>query len=1174
MFQRSIYKLYTSGETIWFLHGKKDEQMRLFTILGCIMLSLFCADEAYANLKLPYPGGDSWTLTRGYNTETHKNYGLGADDRYALDFVESGCQSLGKSIVAMATGTVSTAEYSAGWGNFVIVDEQNGCKIRYAHLSTITVGRDDEVFQGQELGIVGNTGNVSGVACPSAPGMHVHVARYCDNVGVPFEPVSGYASLIVGEKYTSDNNGNPTPTPTTHDLCNSTLRNTCSPTYEVSCNKILGTPTASDPSGSTPTFAAGEDIIVNAKFTNVYGNSVRLLTYVTRNGQPFTTKCATESSKDCLNHWEGPYSFNGEPHTAFINPVIQGATLVNGNTTNYRFYICADPIGTMTESDCKANPGFNVTATVVPNLATRTVVLSSLQTRGTTSCNHVTVQGDSVSAVIPSLYLASTTYTPIPTTDCPNCCAQPNSLGEIYLCKQGEGFCTYDSDCESNLLCNTDSFCINPTSTTGNETLTIVGPTINPIQTTTEANLVKVRYMYVVGGSDPSRQRSNVVFVSNDIAYDQPITAWRQTTPLPQSRGDHTVSAIGKYLIITGGVNATAYTSTTDTVLIGQINVDGDILSWERGSSLPEPRRGHSAIVWNEHVCVSGGATPTHTNGTSNTLCAYFDRTTGTLSSWYDVGSGFNGARYNHWSTDSNDHIYVGGGYSTEGQNIRDDVQSAQISLTNGRIQLGQWFQQNGYATGRFTAKATALKNRLYFSGGTDDPSGSHKLNDVQHTAVSANGTTDIWAKTAPMTDVRSDHSMTAIGNSVYIVGGTASNGITSQVLTATPTTNGSVTGWTEATPLPEGRYMFDTAIATLEVTGIAVLQETATTEVMMTQTQETTTPRTEAKYLYAIGGSVSQDGYKIRTNVAYVSDITDGSPQSWRSTLSLPATRGDHTVNVIGNRIFVVGGVSGGGYTSKEDTVLVGEIDENGDVLSWNRDTPLPSPRRGHSTIVWGDFICVSGGSTSDKPNGSADTLCNHFYSQTSKTLGDWYDAGSFFRGARYNHWGAISEDYLYIGGGYANGIASDVQRAQLSLSGGVVRLTPWTNEPSFQPCRFTSKAVTINNTLYFAGGTDDPSGSHTLGDVQKSVVASNGSLTQWSTTSPLQYARADHGMTAIDNNIFVAGGIIQGGNATTQVLMATPNQDNTITGWIEAAPLPNGLYNFGMTAVTVDLQ
>ena len=59
------------------------------------------------NLKLPFQASETWVLTRAYNTDTHRDYGsLWVDDRYALDFVEAGCISWRKPILAAASGTV------------------------------------------------------------------------------------------------------------------------------------------------------------------------------------------------------------------------------------------------------------------------------------------------------------------------------------------------------------------------------------------------------------------------------------------------------------------------------------------------------------------------------------------------------------------------------------------------------------------------------------------------------------------------------------------------------------------------------------------------------------------------------------------------------------------------------------------------------------------------------------------------------------------------------------------------------------------------------------------------------------------------------------------------------------------------------------------------------------
>lgn len=159
------------------------------------------------NLKLPFPAGESWTLTRGYNTVTHKYYGPWADDRYALDFVENGCLSWGKPILAAADGVIEIKSLTntGGYGINLFINHGNGYKSRYAHLDSILVEDGAHVQQGDEIGLIGNTGNVSGSACPAHGGMHLHFALYKNGVGIKAEPMSGYTNFVAPKQYTSDN---------------------------------------------------------------------------------------------------------------------------------------------------------------------------------------------------------------------------------------------------------------------------------------------------------------------------------------------------------------------------------------------------------------------------------------------------------------------------------------------------------------------------------------------------------------------------------------------------------------------------------------------------------------------------------------------------------------------------------------------------------------------------------------------------------------------------------------------------------------------------------------------------------------------------------------------------------------------------------------------------------
>ena len=82
-------------------------------------------------------------------------------------------------IRASNSGTVVHADYFGIFGNCVIVDHGMGLQSLYAHLSSIAVSPGDEVKQGQQLGLSGQTG--------LAGGDHLHFAMLLH--GRPVSPV-------------------------------------------------------------------------------------------------------------------------------------------------------------------------------------------------------------------------------------------------------------------------------------------------------------------------------------------------------------------------------------------------------------------------------------------------------------------------------------------------------------------------------------------------------------------------------------------------------------------------------------------------------------------------------------------------------------------------------------------------------------------------------------------------------------------------------------------------------------------------------------------------------------------------------------------------------------------------------------------------------------------------
>jgi murein DD-endopeptidase MepM/ murein hydrolase activator NlpD len=75
-----------------------------------------------------------------------------------------------RSILAADNGTVVSAGYSSGFGNKIEINHNNGMKTIYAHLSSIDVSVGDVVQSGEQIGVMGSTGNSTGI--------HLHFEVY------------------------------------------------------------------------------------------------------------------------------------------------------------------------------------------------------------------------------------------------------------------------------------------------------------------------------------------------------------------------------------------------------------------------------------------------------------------------------------------------------------------------------------------------------------------------------------------------------------------------------------------------------------------------------------------------------------------------------------------------------------------------------------------------------------------------------------------------------------------------------------------------------------------------------------------------------------------------------------------------------------------------------------
>ncbi len=112
------------------------------------------------SLMWPVPCSTRITSRFGYRSDPFTG-----ESKYHSGIDIDGYGNEGGAIVAADGGTVVTATYSDGYGNYVIIDHGNGYQTLYAHMSGIAVGAGSGVSKGQTIGYLGSTGRATGTHC-------------------------------------------------------------------------------------------------------------------------------------------------------------------------------------------------------------------------------------------------------------------------------------------------------------------------------------------------------------------------------------------------------------------------------------------------------------------------------------------------------------------------------------------------------------------------------------------------------------------------------------------------------------------------------------------------------------------------------------------------------------------------------------------------------------------------------------------------------------------------------------------------------------------------------------------------------------------------------------------------------------------------------------------------
>ncbi|WP_373163425.1 peptidoglycan DD-metalloendopeptidase family protein [Agathobaculum sp. Marseille-P7918] len=134
----------------------------------------------------------------GKGSKFHEGVDIGGPDGQNLD---------GEIANSIGDGTVvDVGNDQYGYGNYVVVDYGNGYQALYGHLRQASVSAGQKVKAGEEIGIIGGTGNVEG------PHLHLKMTKDGQNID-PLTVIPGYGTerpattTSTGQSYAASSSG-------------------------------------------------------------------------------------------------------------------------------------------------------------------------------------------------------------------------------------------------------------------------------------------------------------------------------------------------------------------------------------------------------------------------------------------------------------------------------------------------------------------------------------------------------------------------------------------------------------------------------------------------------------------------------------------------------------------------------------------------------------------------------------------------------------------------------------------------------------------------------------------------------------------------------------------------------------------------------------------------------
>lgn len=254
------------------------------------------------------------------------------------------------------------------------------------------------------------------------------------------------------------------------------------------------------------------------------------------------------------------------------------------------------------------------------------------------------------------------------------------------------------------------------------------------------------------------------------------------------------------------------------------------------------------------------------------------------------------------------------------------------------------------------------------------------------------------------------DDASLATNQYAYVSGGRKSdNTATDQMIYGKINDDGTITSWTNMTPLPSA-LSFHTTVAATPYNSKA----------------------NGSGYIYVVGG-INSEG-TVTTTVSVGTLNNDGTIQTtWTGTKSLPKPLFSAGAVIFRGSLYIAGGSTTGNVPVK--SVYRAVINPDGQLGDWETMPDLPGERSHHGLVTFGGYLYCAGGETSavDPDAGTAGTNSDQlFYSKINLRTGGlaaWTTNPNSLQKSRSKHSTLVLGGNIFVSSGLYSGLSGGVQ-------------------------------------------------------------------------------------------------------------------------------------------------